>query len=89
MYTTYNVVYNFLMNNTSIRYLEMLQFLPIFPAKRSLPEIQDHLKAYDYLNQNEQEQGSKVNKQLTKRRLALKDETPDMIKEGILKKQFY
>ena len=49
MYTTYNVVYNFLMNNTSIRYLEMLQFLPIFPAKRSLPEIQDHLKAYDYL----------------------------------------
>ena len=49
MYTTYIVVYNFLMNNTSIRYLEMLQFLPIFPAKRSLPEIQDHLKAYDYL----------------------------------------
>ena len=48
-----------------------------------------NLKAYDYLNQNEQEQGSKVNKQLTKRRLALKDETPDMIKEGILKKQFF
>jgi len=37
------------MNDTSIRYLEMLQFLPIYPAKRSLPEIQDHLKAYDYL----------------------------------------
>ena len=34
------------MNDTSIRYLEMLQFLPIYPAKRSLPEIQDHLKAY-------------------------------------------
>ena len=38
----------FLMNDTSIRYLEMLQFLPMFPAKRSLPEIKEHLEEYGY-----------------------------------------
>ena len=36
------------MNDTSIRYLEMLQFLPMSPAKRSLPEIKAHLEEYGY-----------------------------------------
>ena len=36
------------MNDTSIRYLEMLQFLPMYPAKRSLPEIKEHLEEYGY-----------------------------------------
>ena len=36
------------MNDTSIRYLEMLQFLPMSPAKRSLPEIRAHLEVYGY-----------------------------------------
>mgnify|MGYP003689762007 CR=1 FL=1 len=37
-----------MMKDTSIRYIEMLQFLPVFPAKRSLSQIREHLKALDY-----------------------------------------
>jgi len=36
------------MNDTSIRYLQMLQFLPMYPAKRSPPEIREHLAEYGY-----------------------------------------
>lgn len=36
------------MNDTSIRYLQMLQFLPMYPAKRSPTEIREHLAEYGY-----------------------------------------
>ena len=36
-------------NDTSLRYLEMLQFLPVYPAKRSLSEIRSHLSEYGHL----------------------------------------
>ena len=35
-------------NDTSLRYLEMLQYLPVYPAKRSLSEIRSHLSEYGY-----------------------------------------
>ena len=34
--------------DTTIRYLEMLQFLPRYPRKKSLSEIRDHLNACGY-----------------------------------------
>ena len=36
-------------NDTSLRYLEMLQYLPVYPAKRSLSEIRSHLSEYGHL----------------------------------------
>ena len=36
-------------NDTSLRYLEMLQFLPVYPAKKSLSEIRSHLSEYGHL----------------------------------------
>ena len=35
-------------NDTSLRYLEMLQYLPVYPAKRSLSEIRSHLSEYGH-----------------------------------------
>ena len=35
-------------NDTSLRYLEMLQYLPVYPAKKSLSEIRSHLSEYGH-----------------------------------------